>query len=79
MWEKLNLADQMVPIVTSVLGYIVTRGIARIDNFFKEVAKLREEVGQLKMINSAQWREIDTLKVNIKSLHASSSSRIKEI
>lgn len=66
MWEKLNLAEMFFPVLTSLLGYIVTKGLGRIENFFKEVSSLREEIGKLKMINEAQWRNIEDLKHQVK-------------
>lgn len=50
--------------ITGVATYLLSRAIARVDSHFKDISSLREELGKLKMINEAQWREIEKLKTH---------------
>lgn len=76
MWpEKLDLIQALGPLLTSVLTWVISRAKAKIDRFFddieareKEIKNLYEQIGKLKMINEAQWRNIEDMKTRIQKL-----------
>jgi cell division protein FtsB len=58
----------LIPALISASGYFLSRAVARVDSLTKNSAVLNEEIGKLKMINEAQWRNIDDLKVQLRDL-----------
>lgn len=54
--------------ISGVIGFFLSRTFRSTDKTTERVDTLREEVGKLKMINEAQWRNIEDLKHDVKVL-----------
>lgn len=65
---NLDWYSLILPTLLSLSGYFITRAIARVDSLHKNISELQQEIGQHKMINEAQWRNIDDLKMQVRDL-----------
>ncbi len=62
------MIELITPALISLAGYFLSRAIARVDSLTRNDQKFREDIGKLKMVNEAQWRNIDDLKSQVAEL-----------
>jgi hypothetical protein len=67
-FEFAQALPMIIIAMSGTIGFFISRAFKSTDRMSERVDLLREDMGKFKMVNDAQWRNIEELKSDVKAL-----------